>query len=260
MEATKNNCPTKALPVADKAAALGDVLQLLGTAAILIDRDGQVVGLNDAARDCLGSGLQIRHRRLTTANPAMQRALMQLIERGCDGDGAHGCSDEQVVIARPNARPLILRTIRLDGGVDSPFHPASAIVTVLDAGRVSVPTESQLERAFGLSCGEARLAIFLAAGEMLENAASLCGISYETARKRVKTVFEKTDTRRQSELVALIIRIGTLAGAVRAVSRETDQPRPRPRLIDGRSPAFRHQRQDIQAPSRNDRWKQVSIA
>src|SRR5262249_13800833 len=151
-----------------------------------------------------------------TANPATQRALMQLIEGRRNGGNQHACSD-QVVVARRNARPLILRTTHLDGAADSPFHPASAIVVVLDAGRVSLPTESQLQSAFGLSCGEARLAILLAAGEMLENAASLCGISYETARKRIKIVFEKTDTRRQSELVALIIRIGTLAGSVAAV-------------------------------------------
>jgi DNA-binding CsgD family transcriptional regulator len=193
-----------------------------------------------------------------SGNPATQRAMMRLIERGRDGGNAHACSDEQVVVARPNARPLILRTIRLDGGADSPFHPASAIVVLLDAGRVSLPTESQLASAFGLSCGEARLAILLAAGEMLESAASLCGISYETARKRIKTVFEKTDTRRQSELVALTIRVGTLAGAAGALARET--MRPRPRTIDSRSPAFGHQLQDIQMPSRSDRWKQLAIA
>jgi hypothetical protein len=255
MEAKTSNCLPLALPAADGAAALGDLLQMLGSAAILVDGSGHVVALNDAARDCLGTGLHLRHRRLVTANPAAQRALMRLIEGGRDGGNAHACSDQQVVVARPNARPLILRAIHLDGSADSPFHPARAIVIVLDAGRVSLPTESQLESAFGLSCGEARLAIMLAAGEMLENAATLCGISYETARKRVKTVFEKTDTRRQSELVALIIRVGTLAGAVRAISRETTSP-----MIDGGSPALHHQLQDIRAPSRSDRWKQFSIA
>ena len=247
----------------DKNNFLCDLLQRLGTAAILVDSDGKVVGLNDAARDCLGGRLHIRNRRLISADPAARRALMQLIEGGLDGVDAHACADEQVVIARLNARPLILRMIRLDGGADSPFHPASAIVTVLDVARVSLPTESQLKRAFGLSCGEARLAILLAAGEMLENAAGLCGISYETARKRVKVVFEKTDTRRQSELVALIIRLGTLAGAEGvAISAETMRPKPPPRLIDGRSPAFRHplQLQDIQTTSPSARWKRLSTA
>jgi DNA-binding CsgD family transcriptional regulator len=247
MDAVNNNC-------------LCDLLQRLGTAAILVDRDGKVVGVNEAAEDCLGNGLHIRNRRLIAADPAAQRALAQLIDGSRDGCNAHAGASDQVVVARRNARPLILRTIRLDGGADSPFHPARAIVVVLDAGRVSLPTQSQLESAFGLSCGEARLALLLAAGQMLENAASLCGISYETARKRIKIVFEKTDTRRQSELVALIIRIGALSGATPVVAGETMRPMPPPLLIDGPSPAPRHPLGAIQITSRSDRWKQFSTA
>jgi DNA-binding CsgD family transcriptional regulator len=245
---------------ADNSNCLCDLLQRLGTAAILVDRDGKVVGLNEAAEECLGNGLQIRNRRLIAAHPAAQRALAQLIEGSRDGCNAHAGASDQVVVARRNARPLIVRMIRLDGDAHSPFHPAHAIVVVLDAGRVSLPTQSQLESAFGLSCGEAQLAILLAAGQMLENAASLCGISYETARKRVKTLFEKTDTRRQSELVALIIRIGTLSGATPVVAGEMMRPMPRPLLIDGRLPPTRHPLGAIQITSRSDRWKQASTA
>jgi DNA-binding CsgD family transcriptional regulator len=247
MDVDDNNC-------------LCDLLQRLGAAAILVDVDGKVVGLNGAADDCLGNGLHVRNRRLIASDPAAQRALTQLIEESLDGCNAHAGAIDQVVVARRNARPLILRTIRLDGGADSPFHPARAIVVVLDAGRVSLPTQSQLQSAFGLSCGEARLAIFLAAGQMLEHAASQCGISYETARKRVKLIFEKTDTRRQSELVALIIRIGALSGAAPGVAGDVMRPMPRPRLIGGRAPAPRHPPGSIQIAARSDRWKQFSTA
>jgi DNA-binding CsgD family transcriptional regulator len=137
------------------------------------------------------------------------------------------------------------------------FHPASAIIMLADASRVSLPTEAQLKRAFGLSDGEARLANHLAAGQTLEAAASLCGISYETARKRVKVVFEKTDTRRQSELVALITRIGTMAGALPAPSGEAMPPRPRHASI-GHSPALRRHLRQPQVPSRSTRWKSTA--
>jgi len=244
----------------DETNPLCELLQRVGTAAILVDRDGKVVGLNDAARDCLGGGLEIRNRQLITSEPAAQRVLKRLIEGGRDGRGTQAGAGEQVVVARRHGRPLILRTIRLDGGAGPLFHPASAMVVLLDVGRVSLPSEPQLMSAFGLSCGEARLAICLAGGERLESAASQCGISYETARKRVKAVFEKTDTRRQSELVALVIRVGTLAGAARAVSGEAMPPIPRPRMVDGRLSGFRHQLQDISTRPRSDRWKQLSTA
>jgi DNA-binding CsgD family transcriptional regulator len=243
----------------DENNPLCELLQRVGTAAILVDCEGEVIGLNDAARDCLGGGLDIRNRRLVTSDPAAQRALMRLIE-GRDGCNPKAGAGEQVVVARRHGRPLILRTIRLDSDAGAPFYPASAIVHLLDVGRVSLPSESQLMSAFGLSCGEARLAICLAAGERLESAASECGISYETARKRIKAVFEKTDTRRQSELVALVIRIGTLSGAARTIPGGTMPPMPRPRPVDGRSPGFRHQLQDVRTMPRSHRWKQLSTA
>jgi DNA-binding CsgD family transcriptional regulator len=192
------------------SAALSDVLQQLGTAAILLDAEGEVVGFNDAAQDCIGSEFHIRNRRLIVAHPDSNRALAGLIKKTLDAES--GCP-EQVVISRHNTRPLILRTVRLCGRTVPLFHPARAIVMVLNASRAILPTEAQVKSAFGLSSGESRLVICLAGGETLQRAAAACGISYETARKRIKVVFEKTDTRRQSELIALVIRIGMLAGA-----------------------------------------------
>ena len=244
----------------DENNPLCELLQQVGTAAILVDRNGKVVGLNDAARDCLGGGLDIRNRRVIASDPAAQRALTRLIEGGRDGCHVQADAGGQVVVARRHGRPLILRTIRLDGGAGRLCPGASAIVLLLDVGRISLPSEPQLMSAFGLSCGEARLAICLAAGERLESAASRCGISYETARKRVKGVFEKTDTRRQSELVALVIRIGTLTCAAPALAAEAMPAMLRPRMVDGRSPGFRRQLQDVRTISRSDRWKQVSTA
>jgi DNA-binding CsgD family transcriptional regulator len=93
------------------------------------------------------------------------------------------------------------------------------MVIVVDAARVMLPTERQLSSIFGLSRGEAQLATRLAAGDNLATAAQNCGISYETARKRVKGAFAKTDTRRQAELVALLFRIGSISAGVDHVMR-----------------------------------------
>jgi hypothetical protein len=244
MDLDSMKCLAMATSGAHGAVAAGDLLQLLGTAAIQIDGDGKVVNLNAAARDCLGDALQIRNRRLFTDDPAAQRALTMLVGVGRDECKTRACTGDQVVIARPNTRPLILRIIRLDDRAAALLHPARAIVVVLDVARVTLPTEAQLAGAFALSCGEARLAIRLAGGQTLEAAAGLCGISYETARKRLKVVFEKTETCRQSDLVALIIRVGTLAGTASVVAADTTSQRPRPTLINGRSPPARRPNRD----------------
>jgi DNA-binding CsgD family transcriptional regulator len=64
---------------------------------------------------------------------------------------------------------------------------------------------NQLQSAFGLTPAEARLAALLANGEELRTAAAKLSITYGTARVRLANLFEKTDTRRQGELVRLLL-------------------------------------------------------
>jgi DNA-binding CsgD family transcriptional regulator len=62
-----------------------------------------------------------------------------------------------------------------------------------------------LQRHFGLSTAEARLALRLVMGDTLQSAAVKLDISYETARGHLKNIFNKTGARRQAELVVLIV-------------------------------------------------------
>jgi len=58
---------------------------------------------------------------------------------------------------------------------------------------------------FGLTPAEARLALHLAAGETLRSAEAKLSIRYETARTHLKSIFQKTGTCRQAELVVAIV-------------------------------------------------------
>jgi DNA-binding CsgD family transcriptional regulator len=62
-----------------------------------------------------------------------------------------------------------------------------------------------LRRHFGLTPAEARLALHLVAGETLRSAEVKLSISYETARTCLKSIFKKTGTCRQAELVIVIL-------------------------------------------------------
>ena len=72
----------------------------------------------------------------------------------------------------------------------------------------------RLRSHFGLTPAEAKLALHLVAGETLRSAAAKLSISYETARTQLKNIFNKTRTRRQAELVILILT--ALPGCARA--------------------------------------------
>jgi DNA-binding CsgD family transcriptional regulator len=62
-----------------------------------------------------------------------------------------------------------------------------------------------LQCHFGLAPAEARLALHLVAGETLRSAAVKLSITYETARSQLKSIFQKTGTCRQAELVIVIL-------------------------------------------------------
>ena len=95
-----------------------------------------------------------------------------------------------------------------------------------------------LQCRFGLTPAEARLALHLVAGETLRSAAVKLSISYETARTCLKSIFNKTGTCRQAELVIVILT--ALPGCVGAPRRLGSQEQisglieqiPRPRQSD----------------------------
>ena len=62
-----------------------------------------------------------------------------------------------------------------------------------------------LQRHFGLTQAEARVALHLVAGETLRSAEVKLSITYETARTHLKNIFNKTGTSRQAELLVVIL-------------------------------------------------------
>ncbi len=63
-----------------------------------------------------------------------------------------------------------------------------------------------LRRAYGLTAAEARLALALDRGGTLVEIAARLGVSYETVRAQLKAAFTKTGTRKQRDLLALVIK------------------------------------------------------
>jgi DNA-binding CsgD family transcriptional regulator len=61
-----------------------------------------------------------------------------------------------------------------------------------------------------LTKAEAKLAARLACGETIEDIAEEHGVSISTARVQLKSIFTKTGSSRQAELVSLLTRLAVL--------------------------------------------------
>jgi len=83
------------------------------------------------------------------------------------------------------------------------FRPAVCIIITDPETRTSLPID-RLRGAFGLTEAEAMLAALLANGDELRSAAATLSVTYGTARARLSEIFQKTETRRQSELIRVL--------------------------------------------------------
>ena len=88
------------------------------------------------------------------------------------------------------------------------LHPETRAVAALfltDPDQELCLPAPTIARLFGLTLAESRLTALLADGNSLEQAAEALGISRHTARNQLKSIFQKTETHRQGELVRLVL-------------------------------------------------------
>jgi DNA-binding CsgD family transcriptional regulator len=91
-----------------------------------------------------------------------------------------------------------------------------------------------LKDKFDLTPAEVRLVLRLMEGESLRSSAAALGIAYETARTVLKSVFHKTRTCRQAELVIVII--NAMKGREGVEANDAEDRRGRERRAQGASP------------------------
>jgi DNA-binding CsgD family transcriptional regulator len=92
-----------------------------------------------------------------------------------------------------------------------------------------VLTEDDLRSNYGLTPSEIRLTLRLAAGLTLREVAGALGISYQTARTKLKFVFRKTGVRRQTQLILLVARGASERKTARSRSAATRRLRGPPK-------------------------------
>ena len=79
-----------------------------------------------------------------------------------------------------------------------------------DRDVVAEPHAEALRRWFGVTRTEATLMIELARGKTPKELADERGVSMATIRSQLRSIYGKTDTRGQAEVVSLVARLGAL--------------------------------------------------
>jgi DNA-binding CsgD family transcriptional regulator len=188
-------------------SSVTNAFSLIRKAAISIDRLGAVIDTNASAEAIFDDDIYVADRRLVIRDKLARRVFDGFLGQLRTTPDVDPLAVQPIVIRRARKRPVIIHVLPVDGAARSPFLGGRAILILADtedAGNTQLPL---LCRAFRLTPSEARIALLLTEGKSLEEAARQLGVSRETVRSHLKSVFRKTGTHRQGELVALVGRL-----------------------------------------------------
>jgi DNA-binding CsgD family transcriptional regulator len=185
-------------------------LDLHPAGVVLLDRQGRVLHANTVARAlaCDPGGICLERESLAVRGDAQQARLQELITCAiANALGVGITSGGTLSVPRaPGARPLSL-TVAPVGGGSGLFEIGRPCVLVLiaDPDRRQPSPKEYLRTTFRLTHTEASLAVLLATGMSLEQAAGELGLSHKAAQSRLTRIYGRTGTRRQAELVRLLL-------------------------------------------------------
>ena len=191
--------------VADSSLAVGlNTLERFRCAAIVVNASGTVTRTNKAADFLLSSGLDVRAGRLRSANGRNVVDLSDLLPKG--RLSLAPSASRARVLHRDGLPMLLIEAFPVAAFVREYFAPGVAVVTIAEVATPHLPSAAVLSEAFGLTPAEIRLAMEIARGHGLGAAATSLAIGLETARSQLRSIFAKTQTNRQAELVGLLSR------------------------------------------------------
>ena len=187
----------------EQARGSVDALEQIGRAALVLDAHGQCVMMNALAeeahtRDLVVTGLALPILPATVACKTSSGAPLRFWVRP---------TPEPIFIARHEGRPYMVEAFPATRPMRDVFRRVAALIVITDLNARARPKDSLVREALGLTAVEARLASKLAAGEELRTASDTLGISYNTARSYLRTIFDKAQVNRQSELTAVLAKI-----------------------------------------------------
>jgi DNA-binding CsgD family transcriptional regulator len=186
-------------------------LEQFAIGVVVLDNTSNVIFANSFAQRCLNSrdGIFVEEGKIKTTSSEDFGQLRVSIERAIQ-------NSEAALDDSPRNRSIGVAPIRrkhgptlhafvapwLTKGQLALTRPAAVLLVTQPERRI--PREAWLQTLYGLTQAESKLAALIAGGMDGPQAAVKLGLTAETVRTRLKTVFGKTNTTRQSDLARLL--------------------------------------------------------
>jgi len=206
------------LRVANASTQIGfAALDALNTPIVVVAGDGSVSFLNRAVERLLARKDGIRlagpsHRRFLEATSPESNRRLHAVLQGL-GNVAKRAASSFVHFVRPEGRASYIASI----SALPPRYRETCVggtrlflIIINDPDASSVTPSESLKGFFGLTSAEANVASALANGTTLAEIAQQNEISVFTVKSHLRKVLEKTGTRRQAEVVRLILKFTSI--------------------------------------------------
>lgn len=196
----------------------GRAMAQLMVGAIVLDDRGKVIECNAAAREILDleDGLRLVGDQLEATYANDNRKLQQMVRNATLQSSITGVERiEAISISRPSGQlswGVVVQEVSSDEWTEGKHRPSVAVFVRDTEGKAHPPTRLA-QQLFQLTPAETALAIQLANGLSLEEAAAALNIRRNTARAHLRSIFSKTGVRRQTELVRLFLNSVAWLGA-----------------------------------------------
>ena len=109
------------------------------------------------------------------------------------------------MVSRRSRPPLQIQISPIRNSVIQTSQPIAAVAFVSDPLRQHRPSQEILRALYGLTPAECRVALLLGDGHAPRKIANMVGVTDNTVRSQIKSIFSKTGVRRQGELIRLLL-------------------------------------------------------
>lgn len=192
--------------------ALAATLDLMSAGVVLTDKRGRIAFVNHTCRMWIEQGAALKRRGdfISAIDPGSASDLETAIEDAASGPKINIPRSGIVVPLKGegDGDDLAAWVLPLDGGLRRELgvgFSASVAVFIRQLGTAAPFPAELFVRRFGITQAECRVMMLLTQGMSVTEAAAMLGISIATARTHLAHLFDKTGTRRQAELVGLVI-------------------------------------------------------
>jgi DNA-binding CsgD family transcriptional regulator len=177
--------------------SLDKMLDRIGLGYVILDEERDIVSWNylaKAALDVRGEPKELRKE--------LSSAFRRLIaDAQCRISPGMLC---WIVISHVSGRPVVVQE-KCESIPDN-----QSVVFLLARDIRPQPNRLRLQKLFGFTGAETEVALSIACGHTLLEIAQSRNLSRTTIRSHLASLFAKTDTRRQSELMALLMNMAVL--------------------------------------------------